>query len=123
VATLGTKHELDTRGKILFFEDIDEKPHRIDRYLMQLILSGKLQEAKGIIFGTFTRCQYLKRDAYEKYGVTLMDIIRDRIVPLNIPCIFGLQFGHVAKKLTIPVGAQAILDATKGNVIIEPAVE
>ena len=121
-ATLGTKHELDTRGKILFFEDIDEKPHRIDRYLTQLILAGKLQEAKGIIFGTFTRCRYLKRDAYEKYGVTLMDIIRDRIVPLNIPCIFGLQFGHVAKKLTIPVGAHAELDATKGRVVIGPAV-
>ena len=121
-ATLGTKHELDARDKILFFEDIDEKPHRIDRYLTQLILAGKLQEARGIIFGTFTRCRYLKRDAYEKYGVTLMDIIRDRIVPLNIPCIFGLQFGHVTRKLTIPVGAHAILDATKGRVVIEPAV-
>jgi muramoyltetrapeptide carboxypeptidase len=121
-ATLGTKHELDTKGKILFFEDIDEKPHRIDRYLTQLILSGKLREAKGIIFGTFTRCQYLKRDAYEKYGVTLMDIIRDRIVPLNIPCIFGFQFGHVIKKLTIPIGAHAELDATKGSVVIGPAV-
>jgi muramoyltetrapeptide carboxypeptidase len=123
VATLGTKHELDTRDRILFFEDVDEKPHRIDRYLTQLILAEKLREAKGIIFGTFTRCSYLKRDAYEKYGVTLIDIIKDRITPLNIPCIFGLQFGHVTKKLTIPVGAHASLDATRGRVIIEPAVE
>lgn len=122
-ATLGTKHELDTKGKILFFEDIDEKPHRIDRYLTQLILAGKLQEAGGIIFGTFTRCRYLKRDAYEKYSVNLMDIIRDRIVPLNVPCIFGLQFGHVTKKLTIPAGARAVLDATKGQVIVGPAVQ
>jgi muramoyltetrapeptide carboxypeptidase len=122
-ATLGTRHELNTKGKILFFEDIDEKPHRIDRYLTQLILSGKLQEAEGIVFGTFTRCQYLKRDAYEKYGVTLMDIVRDRVVPLNIPCIFGLQFGHAAQKLTIPMGAHAELDATKGNVVVEPAVQ
>lgn len=122
-ATLGTKHELETKGRILFFEDIDEKPHRIDRYLTQLILSGKLQKAKGIIFGAFPRCRYLKRDAYEKYGVTLMDIIRDRIVPLNIPCIFGLQFGHVAKKLTIPMGAGAELDATMGEVTIEPSVQ
>jgi muramoyltetrapeptide carboxypeptidase len=121
-ATLGTKHELDAKDKILFFEDVDEKPHRIDRYLTQLILADKLREAKGIIFGTFTRCRYLKRDAYEKYGVTLMDIIRDRIVPLNIPCVFGLQFGHVAKKLTIPAGGHAVLDATTGSVIIEPTV-
>jgi muramoyltetrapeptide carboxypeptidase len=121
-ATLGTKDEIDAKDKILFFEDVDEKPHRIDRYLMQLTLSGKLQEAKGIILGTFTRCEYLKRDAYKKYGVTLMDIIRDRIAPLGIPCIFGLQFGHVTKKLTIPIGAHAALDATKGRVIIEPVV-
>jgi muramoyltetrapeptide carboxypeptidase len=87
------------------------------------MLAGKLQEAKGIILGTFTRCRYLKRDAYEKYGVTLMDIIRDRIVPLGIPCVFGLQFGHVAKKLTIPAGAHAVLDATKGRVVIGPAVQ
>jgi muramoyltetrapeptide carboxypeptidase len=123
VATLGTKHELDTKDKILFFEDIDEKPHRIDRYLTQLMLSGKLQEAKGIIFGTFTRCKYLKRDAYEKYGVTLMDIVRDRIVPLGIPSVFGLQFGHVIKKLTVPVGAHAVLDATNGRVFIGPSVQ
>ncbi|HVN95860.1 MAG TPA: LD-carboxypeptidase [Syntrophorhabdaceae bacterium] len=122
-ATLGTAYELDTRDKILFFEDVDEKPHRIDRYLMQLILAGKLQQAKGIIFGTFTRCSYLKRDAYQKYGVTLMDIIKDRITSLNIPCIFGLAFGHVTKKLTIPVGARAVLDATEGRVIIKPAVQ
>ncbi len=122
-ATLGTKHELKTKNRILFFEDIDEKPHRIDRYLTQLILSGKLQEARGIIFGSFTRCRYLKRDAYDKYGVTLMDIIRDRIVPLNIPCIFGLQFGHVAKKLTIPMGAHVEFDATRGEVTVGPAVQ
>ncbi len=122
VATLGTKYELDTRGKILFFEDIDEKPHRVDRYLSQLILAGKLQEAKGIIFGTFTLCEYLTRETYRKYGVTLMDVIKDRVVPLGVPCIFGLQFGHVGKKLTIPIGACAELDATHGRVFIEPAV-
>jgi muramoyltetrapeptide carboxypeptidase len=52
-----------------------------------------------------------------------MDIIRDRVVPLNIPCVFGLQFGHVAKKLTVPMGAHAELDATKGSVVIEPSVQ
>jgi len=121
--TLGTKYEIDTKDKILFFEDIDEKPHRIDRYLSQLILAGKLQKAKGIIFGTFTRCEYLKRETYIKYGVTLMDVIRDRVIPLGIPSIFGLQFGHVRKKLTIPVGAHAELNATQGRVFIDPAVE
>ncbi|HEX2965529.1 MAG TPA: LD-carboxypeptidase [Syntrophorhabdaceae bacterium] len=123
VATLGTKHELEAKHKILFFEDVDEKPHRIDRYLMQLTLSGKLQECEGIILGTFTRCNYLKKDYYERFKVSLMDIIKDRILPLHKPCIFGLQFGHVPKKMTIPVGACARLDATHGRLIIEAAVQ
>jgi muramoyltetrapeptide carboxypeptidase len=121
VATLGTEYEIDTRRRIVFFEDIDEKPHRVDRYLTQLMLAGKLEQAKGIVFGTFHKCEYYARDAYYKYGVAILDIIKERIGPLGIPCIYGLQFGHVADKLTIPQGAQATLDATKGRVIVEPA--
>jgi muramoyltetrapeptide carboxypeptidase len=122
VSTLGTGHEIDTKDKILFFEDIDEKPHRIDRYLTHLIQAGKLQQARGIIFGTFTKCEYLSRENYYKFGVTALDMIRERIVPLGIPAIFGLQFGHVTNKLTIPFGARATLDATNRQVFLEPCV-
>lgn len=122
VASLGTPYEIDTKGKILFFEDIDEKPHRIDRYLTQLTLAGKFRQARGIIFGTFRQCSYTARDNYSKYGVTLLDIIRERIVPLGIPCIYGLQFGHVRSKLTMPFGAAAILDATNRRITVEAAV-
>ena len=122
VSTLGTGHEIDTKDKILFFEDIDEKPHRIDRYLTHLIQAGKLQQARGIIFGTFTKCEYLSRDNYFKFGVTLLDMIRERISPLGIPAIYGLQFGHVTNKLTIPFGGYATLDATNCRVFIEPCV-
>jgi muramoyltetrapeptide carboxypeptidase len=122
VATLGTEYEIDTKDKILFFEDIDEKPHRVDRYLTQLILAGKLEHVKGIIFGTFQKCRYYTRDNYYKYGVTLLDIIKNKVEPLGIPTIYGLQFGHVINKLTIPVGVYATLDATNGRVTVEPAV-
>ncbi|HNS15710.1 MAG TPA: LD-carboxypeptidase [Syntrophorhabdaceae bacterium] len=122
VASLGTPYEIDTRGAILFFEDIDEKPHRIDRYLTQLTQAGKLAQARGIIFGTFPQCSYTARDNYSRYGVTLLDIIRERIVPLKIPSIYGLQFGHVRSKLTIPIGAAAWLDATGKRVTVESAV-
>jgi muramoyltetrapeptide carboxypeptidase len=122
VSTLGTEYEIDTKNKILFFEDIDEKPHRIDRYLTHLIQAGKLQQARGIIFGTFTKCNYLSRDTYYKFGVTVLDMIRERIVPLGIPSIFGLQFGHVTNKLTIPFGGRATLDATNCRVFLEPCV-
>ncbi len=122
VASLGTPYEIDTKDKVLFFEDIDEKPHRIDRYLTQLLQAGKLTQARGIIFGTFPQCSYTVRDNYYKYNVALLDIIRERTVPLRIPCIYGLQFGHVRSKLTIPFGAAATLDATNRRVTVEAAV-
>jgi muramoyltetrapeptide carboxypeptidase len=121
-ASLGTRYEIDTKGKILFFEDIDEQPHRIDRYLTQLIQSGKLQQAKGIIFGSFPKCEYLTKDNYFKFGVKLLDLIKERIAPLGIPAIYGLQFGHVTNKLTIPFGGNATLDATHCRVFVEPSV-
>ena len=122
VAGLGTKYEIETKDKILFFEDIDEKPHRIDRYLTHLIQAGKLQQAKGVIFGTFAKCEYLSRDNYFKFGIKLLDVIKERIAPLGIPSIYGLQFGHVTNKLTIPFGGHATLDATNCHVFVEPCV-
>jgi muramoyltetrapeptide carboxypeptidase len=122
VSTLGTEYEIDAKDKILFFEDIDEKPHRIDRYLTHLIQAGKLQQARGIIFGPFAKCEYLSRDAYYTFGVTVLDLIRERIVPLGIPAIYGLQFGHVINKLTIPIGGYATLDATNCRLFSEPCV-
>ena len=122
VAGLGTEYEIDTKDKILFFEDIDEKPHRIDRYLTQLIMAGKLQQARGIIFGPFTKCEYLTKDNYFKFGVKLLDLIKERIAPFGLPAIYGLQFGHVTNKLTIPFGGSATLDATNCHVFVEPCV-
>ncbi|HUJ88620.1 MAG TPA: LD-carboxypeptidase, partial [Syntrophorhabdales bacterium] len=110
VSTLGTEWEVDTRGKILFFEDIDERPHRIDRYLTQLLLANKLQAAKAILFGTFTRCEYTERRDNAGPRVRTIDIIRDRVLPLQKPCLYGLQFGHVREKLTLPNGGYAFLD-------------
>jgi muramoyltetrapeptide carboxypeptidase len=122
VSTLGTEWELDTRDKILFFEDIDERPHRIDRYLTQLLLAGKLQAARAIIFGAFTRCEYKSRQGQAVTSVRTLDIIKDRLVPLQKPSLYGLQFGHVRDKLTLPHGGYAFLDATNRRIVVEPSV-
>jgi muramoyltetrapeptide carboxypeptidase len=123
VSTLGTEWEVDTRDKILFFEDVDERPHRIDRYLTQLLLANKLRQAKAILFGTFTRCEYTERHEHTVKRVRTLDIIRERVLPLQKPCLYGLQFGHVRDKLTLPNGGYAALDATMKRVSIEPCVE
>ncbi len=120
VSTLGTEWEINTRDKILFFEDVDERPYRIDRYLTQLFLANKLQEAQGILFGSFTRCDY--RRSSNGPAVRTIDIIKDWTLRLKKPSLYGLQFGHVRHALTLPNGGYAELDATDQQLVVGPAV-
>lgn len=122
VSTLGTEWEIDTRGSILFLEDIDERPHRVDRYLTQLHLAGKLRAAKGFLFGSFSRCDYPPGDEHHSLGVRTLDIIREWALRLGKPCMAGVQFGHVAEKMTMPMGGQAVMDATGQQIVLSPAV-
>jgi muramoyltetrapeptide carboxypeptidase len=122
VSTLGTEWEVDTNDKILFFEDVDEKPHRVDRYLTQLLLANKLQAAKAIFFGGFTRCEYTERRNHPGPTARTIDIIKERVLPLKKHCVYGLQFGHVLDQLTLPNGGYALLDATNQRIIVDPAV-
>jgi muramoyltetrapeptide carboxypeptidase len=119
---LGTPYEPDTTDTILFFEDVDEYPHRIDRYLTQLLLAGKLQSARGIIFGSFPGSTYPPDHDYHDYRVSMIDIIKDSVAPLKIPCIYGLPFGHVSDPYTIPLGGYARLDATRRRLLLERGV-
>jgi len=114
VATLGTPYEINTKGKLLFLEDIGEYTYRIDRMLTQLRLSKKLEESEGIILGDFKDCI----PENEEFGLTLMEVFNDIIVPLNKPTIYDFKAGHCSPKLTIPFGVNAILDAEKCTVSI-----
>ncbi len=53
---MGTPWEIDTKGKILFFEEVGERPYRLHGMLTQLAMAGKLQEAAGIVVGALTDC-------------------------------------------------------------------
>lgn len=119
---LGTPYEPDTTDAVLFFEDVDEYPHRIDRYLTQLLLAGKLQTARGIVFGSFPRWTYPPDHEYHDFEVSMTDIIKDRVLPLKIPCMYGLPFGHVRDPFTIPLGGYAHLDATRQRLVFETSV-
>jgi muramoyltetrapeptide carboxypeptidase len=122
VSMLGTEWEIDTRNRILFLEDIDERPHRVDRYLTQLYLAGKLQKARGFLFGSFSRCDYPPGDEHHSLGVRTLDIIKEWARRLGKPCLAGVQFGHVADKITMPMGGQAFMDATGRRLTLGPAV-
>jgi muramoyltetrapeptide carboxypeptidase len=108
-ATLGTPYEIDTRGSILFLEDVDEQPYRVDRMLQQLRLAGKFNRAAGVVFGECVNCE-----ADDKYtSFTLLEVIETALTGLHIPCFYGLSAGHGVHKATLPLGVRAEIDADK----------
>ncbi|RPI67229.1 MAG: LD-carboxypeptidase [Ignavibacteriae bacterium] len=123
ISTLGTKYEIDTKGAILFLEEINEEPYRIDRMLTQLWLAGKLQQCNGIALGNFRNCES-KGLSITGPSFTLKEVIQERTKDLGIPVVYGLPFGHVKSKLTIPLGIEAELDATSKTLrLLQPSVE
>lgn len=121
-ATMGTPFEIDTRGRILFVEDVEEQPYSIDRMLTQLRLAGKLEQAAGIVFGECKDCR--PRDyqpSFVEGSFTTPEVV-DRILgDLRIPVLSGLTIGHTDDQLTLPVGVMAELDADKGTLTIDEA--
>lgn len=115
VKTLGTPYEVDTKGKILFLEDADDPPYRIDGNLTHLMLAGKLQDAAGIIVGETVKCEPKDPEP----SLNLWDVLRDRIGSTGKPAVYGLCCGHGVHHVTLPVGVKARLDATNGRMWIE----
>jgi muramoyltetrapeptide carboxypeptidase len=118
-ASLGTPYEIRTRDTILFMEDLNEPPYRIDRMLMQLTLAGKFKGVKGIIFGEMRGCGQRGAEDY-----TLQQVVKRVLSDLRVPIAFGLKSGHVSNRnFTLPIGVRARLDVGK-NVVLEygPAV-
>ncbi|HRH40796.1 MAG TPA: LD-carboxypeptidase [Pyrinomonadaceae bacterium] len=105
-AMAGTPFGLkNTKGKILFTEDVGEKPYRIDRMFVQLKQSINLRELAGIALGVFTEC-----DPPDDKSQTVLDVAKDHLSNLGIPVIYGLSFGHIREQFTLPVGVEAELD-------------
>ncbi len=94
-----------TQGGILFLEDVNEHPYRIERMLMQLLDAGILSNQSAILLGGFSAYRLYDNDR----GYTLESAVEaiSRRLPNNVPVLTGLPFGHQAEKLTLPVGAQA----------------
>ena len=97
IATLGTPWEIDTRGSILFLEDTNEPPYKVDRMLTQLEQAGKLRGVRGIVLGTFRRGRTL-------FPSEIETVFRDCLRNFTGPVLWGLRFGHCPDPLFIPVG-------------------
>lgn len=110
-ALAGSPYLPDFTGKILFIEDVEEAPYRIDRMLSTLKLMGALDKIAGFIFGECSDCQ-----PGGGYGWLTMDqIFDDHIKPLNIPAYRGAMIGHIKQQFIVPVGGRVELDADAGS--------
>ena len=123
-ATLGTPYQPTFKNRILFFEDLDEAPYRFDRQLTQLRNAGLLQQVVGIAIGINVNCHDPKAKGAQEYHQSLEDVFQERLLPLKVPIVVGLPFGHTPLNATLPVGVRVTLDAVKGDLVItEPAVK
>lgn len=98
---------------ILFLEDVNEHPYRIERMLMQLLDSGVLAKQSAIVMGGFSAYRLYDNDR----GYSLQaafDVIRNRL-PKSIPILTDLPFGHQPNKLTLPVGVVAQIEANNAG--------
>ena len=120
-ASLGTPYAPRTRDKLLFLEDLGEKPYRIDRMLRQMILAGKFEGVRGFIFGEMLDCEFEPGRPDR-----LDDVILGVLADFDVPIAIGLRSGHVSRaNVTLPLGLEAELLVNNDQSllrILEPAV-
>lgn len=117
---MGTGWLPDLDGAILFLEDINEEPYRVDRMLQQLRLAGVFERVAGVVFGQCTRCTVRDPDYA---GFTLDDVLDRHLGDLGKPVIAGFNTGHVRNQLCLPVNVPVELDAASRTLrMLEPAV-
>ncbi len=108
ISNLKSSYELNCDGKILFIEDINEKPYAIDRMLTHLKLAGKFDKIKGFIFGPF-------QNSGEKDD-EIIAVILDVLKGIDVPIAFGFPSGHLEDAVTIPLGVKVKLNSAKHSI-------
>ncbi len=105
MSLLGTAYFPTISDGILFVEDVNEHPYRVERMLLQLLQAGVLGRQKALILGDFSAYQLAANDNGYDFDAMLAYLR----ATLPIPVITGLPYGHCRKRVTIPFGAQAHL--------------
>ena len=119
-AMVGTPFQPVFKNKIVFIEDVGERPYRIDRMLTQLRQGTDLQQAAGIALGIFADCEAKEGSD----SLTLKQTLTDRLADLGMPVAYGLSFGHIDHQITLPIGIAASFDADQFSLTLnEAAVE
>ena len=113
-ATLGSPYEINTKNKILFIEDVNEKHYQIDRGLTALALAGKFKDCVGIILGTWADCG--DPDLLPEQNLSLHQIFDEIIKPFGKPTVNNLRAGHIYPQISIPMGVKTRLNTKKRTV-------
>lgn len=106
---IGTPHIPDFTNSILFLEETEEEPYRVDRLLTQLSQAGILDKVNGVVFGTCAKCEAEEPDK----SFTLDEVLDFHFANRKYPVIKGFAIGHIKDKFTIPVGVPAELNTDK----------
>lgn len=120
-ALIGSRHEIDTRDAILFFEDVNEALPRVDRLLSQLAAAGKFDGLKGVIVGNFTRIIGTNLEDAQAQSL-LYPLVIEQFAARGIPVLAGWPSGHGEPNLTLPLGARVTLDTGRAALRLDQAV-
>ena len=112
---VGTPSDPDTKGAILFLEDVGEYLYNIDRMLHQLKRSGKLDYLAGLVIGSFTEM----KDTQRPFGATVEEIIRDVVKEYSYPVCFGFPVGHSPENYALKVGVGYSLRIDPKTVLLQ----
>ncbi|PID76686.1 MAG: LD-carboxypeptidase [Deltaproteobacteria bacterium] len=119
ITLIGTDYDLDYSGAILFMEDVNEPPYKLDRMLTQMKLAGKFEQLAGLILGEFSHDEIT--DTAEK--LRYQEYIWQRMLQLAggcCPIIAGFPLGHGRENLTLPYGAYAKINTSQGRLEFLP---
>ena len=119
ISTLSTPYSPSYAKSLLVLEEVDEAPHRVDRMLTQLFNAGILKKVAGVVLGHFTGC--VPSDASKPF-LTIDQVLDDAVARISVPVLTNFQYGHIAKKLTIPIGVKGRLLLDGRLEILESAV-
>jgi len=112
---VGTPYEASTDGAILFWEEVNEEPFRIDRMLGHLRLAGRLAGLRGMVVGRLVGCD--GRDP--ENNPTLRDILETHLAGTSFPVVIDFPAGHCPGKTTLPIGRSVRLDTPAGRLSLE----
>jgi muramoyltetrapeptide carboxypeptidase len=118
-ALAGTPYAADIKNSILFLEDVNEAPYRIDRWMTQLDLAGGFANAAALVVGICQNCG----PEHEDVSLTLERTLALHLHPLVIPAVSGYSIGHIRNQCTLPMGVRATLDTHAQTItLLEAAV-